>query len=206
MNFRLLLIGLALCGLPVMAQQPAMDSNLKALVDIVVSLRASDQGAYNRAQSKLSTYTFWTPMNETGRVQATECLPSDKVPGFKLNRMLARIETDRVLVTSHGDMLNGGALRIANYLFERSITAGRSVTYTLKGREGKQAFVIVAYNPKAAISVTVDGKSYKPENGVITFPAGSKDLRRDQSISFTVTSQSPDNQSFVILNHNTRNK
>ena len=103
---KLVLTCLMLCAMTAFAQKVEMDKELTSLVDAVKILRTPGEGSYNKAKQLLMADTKWTPMNETGDLQPTECRPSE-TPGFKLNRMMTSIGKERKHVVTKSDMLNG---------------------------------------------------------------------------------------------------
>lgn len=189
------------------------DTELNQLIQVVKLLRVQTEANFTRATQILTADQKWTPMNETGRVRDEECKASDKVEGFKLNRVLSKVEKGRKTVATHGDMLNGEDERYDYSLYERALKPGKSATYTLKGREGRQTFVIVPFSAAAkglSATATIAGKKYsaKPAaDGTITIVCDTKALKRSQNFQLTVTNGNKSAaQSFVIINHNTRNK
>lgn len=205
---RRLVILLAVTLLPLgAAAQDAMDRNLRSMVDAVSALRGADEKSYERVRASLSEMYFWTPMNETGPLREGECAPSDRVQGFRLNRLLNQIAGTRKYVSAHGYMLNGEDQRYCYSLYERSVKAGRTVTYTLREREGEQVLVIVTGNPAAgAVSATArvsGGKdvAFREEgNGVLT---ARLDCSASSVLTVSVTGGAA-NQAFVLLNYNSR--
>lgn len=190
------------------------DKELQSLIGVVKMLRTSDEATFNKASQILLTADIkWTSMNELGIKQKTECLPVDKVPGFKLNRILSKAEGNRKYVYTHGDMLNGEDERYNYSLYERSVKAGMEVTYSLKGREGAQVFVLIPFkgeNAQLSGYITLDGgqqivfETEKQDVGLLVAYCKSSILTRDKKFSITIKNGSQENQSFVIINHNTR--
>lgn len=193
--------------------QSINDKELQSLIGVVKMLRASDETTFNKATRILEADTRWTSMDELGIKQETECLPIDRVPGFKLNRILSKAEGNRKYVYTHGDMLNGEDERYNYSLYERSVKAGMGVTYSLKGREGAQVFVLIPFkgeNAQLSGYITLDGgqkivfETEKQDIGLLIAYCKSSILTRDKKFSITIKNGSKENQSFVIINHNTR--
>ena len=202
---------LSLSVLPVAAQE-LPDSEFHSLVSAVCGLRVGGEGAYDTVKEQLKSDMLWTPMNETGPFREDECHPSERVPGFRLNRLLSMIAGERKYVTSRGDMLNGEDKRYDYSLYERSVHSGATVTYILRGREGRQWFAIVPHDGAGSgleASVSVDGGPGVALNetgdGILSVYLDTPDLSADKALLLSVTG-GRENQSFVILNHNTRNK
>lgn len=182
------------------------DKELESLVKVSKMLRNQSKANYNKAKLLLKADEKWTPMNETGDLQATECKPSEMTSTFKLNRLLNRITKEKKRVSTNGTMLNGEDSRYHYSLYERSLKKGMSATYQLRNRSGKQTLVLVPFvKKKGSLSIFVDGE--KPNitedaDGTVicTFNAAGNE------ISITVTNKSGAALPFVILNHNSRKK
>lgn len=206
----LFLLLLTWISLPLAAQSLTMDGEMEYLVSIVRLLGQQKESSFQEACRQLSADMKWTPMNETGVFQEGECSPTDKVPGFKLNRALSRVAGDRKYVSVKGDMLNGEDERYDYSLYERSVRAGQTVRYTLKGREGNQLFVLVPYS-----GMGLSGSVTAAEGEPVPFIAGPDgtmvahlhcpSLKKDQPVTITVVG-GRQSQAFVLLNHNTRSR
>ncbi len=186
------------------------NKELDRLVGIATMLRSADAAVFNRAQKMLEDDALWTPMDELGRLQATECTPAEKVTRFKLNRLLSRADGQRKYVTSRGDFLNGEDERYDYSLYERSLRARQSATYSLKGRVGQQTFVLVPHSASAnglSLSVSAPGVTFnapkKLPNGCLLVSTAGK-LSKEQRITLCVKNASAAPQSFVLINHNSR--
>jgi hypothetical protein len=138
-----------------------------------------------------------------------ECHPSDHVPGFKLNRILNTIDGNRKYVSTHGDMLNGEDKRYNYSLYERSVKKGNTVSYKLKGRKGYQIFVVVPFTGKqSGLSAFITSEKNNRVNfscaadGTLTV---SYKLRSDQEFAIAINNKGKSNQSFVLINYNSRN-
>lgn len=195
------------------AQAQEMDEELETLVSWVKMLRDGSSVSYARVQKQLKSDPKWTPMNETGTLKEQECKPSEIRKRFKLNRILSQVDEGRKKVATHGDMLNGEDERYDYSLYERSVKAKATVAYTLKGREGKQTFIIVPYDAsKSGLTAKITlgngraGTFKKQTDGTLAYTGGDAALGRNDVITITVSNTSAANQAFVLLNHNTRNK
>ena len=200
-----LLIIILLCVTNQMMQaQEFKDKELASLVNVVKMLRAQNEATYNKALQILKSDQKWTSMNETGALQPNECQHSDKVSKFKLNGLLTKVERGRKYVTTHGDMLNGEDERYNYSLFERTVKAGKTVSFKLKGREGRQAFVIVPFaNDKSVLTCSSSiGKFVWSSEAFIA--EIDMLLVKEQIITLKIKNETKENQAFVILNHNTR--
>lgn len=211
-RFIALISTLCICTIAT-AQSTIDDKELSLLIDVVKMLRVSNESSFNKATELLKSDTRWTPMDETGAVrEGKECKASEKVPGFKLNRILSKINGGRKYVSTHGDMVNGEDTRYDYSLYERTMKSGAEVQYSLTGREGKQTFVIVPFNNDASFEVCIlfKGKkviSEKPSADGIIVIEWTKDVpSTTQSFNLIVKNKKRTPQSFVIINHNTRKK
>ncbi|MBO4446501.1 MAG: hypothetical protein J5764_00070 [Bacteroidales bacterium] len=192
--------------------QVQTDSELNFLVGAVCELRQADEVSFNHVRELLSPDTEWTPMNETRYVRGRECSPSDGVPGFGLNRLLSSIVTGRKPLHVHGDMLNGEDERYQYSLYEHSVHAGTEVSYTVYGREGRQCFVLVAFDAdggdlSASIAVNegVPVPFHDAGNGILIVNLEPSGIDLNIPLTINVRGGTRD-QYFVILNHNTRGR
>lgn len=186
------------------------DKELDRLIGVSTMLRTADATVYNRALQMLKADALWTPMDELGRIQSTECTPAESVSRFKLNRLLSRADGSRKLVASRGDFLNGEDERFDYSLYERSLKAGCSVTFKVKGRVGQQTFVLVPHAAQGhglKLSLSAPGLTFRHQttlpNGAQVFASQGK-ASRDRQITITVSNASRTPQSFVFINHNSR--
>lgn len=192
--------------------QSAAEDDLASLVGIVKMLRTQNEANYGRAAQMLGGNACWTPMTEINRLQEGECRPADNVPGFKLNRLLSKVDADRKYVSTHGDMLNGEDERYNYSLYERAVKSGAEVIYTLQGREGEQVFVIVPFvGEKSGLSASLEIEGYEPAafsetDGTLRAECRSVRLTRDQKVRIVVKNGSDSDRSFVLINHNTRKR
>ena len=190
-----------------LAAQGIDDRELLRLVEDVKAMRNADESLYEDIFHRLEADLSWTPMNETGPLQASECPPSERIGRFKLNRILSRADAGRKYVSAHGNMLNGEDSRFNYSLYERSVKGDSEVTYRFKGREGNQTFVLVPFDPQAALSTILEVEGMEPvpfsvTGDVLVARFSSAELSRDRTVAITVTNGSSDGLSFVLLNHN----
>jgi len=206
-------LSFAALALAFSAQAQTMDEELSSLVSVVKMLRDGSSASYSKVADYLKKDSKWTPMNETGTVKAQECRPSEISKRFKLNRILSQVDEGRKFVATHGDMLNGEDERYNYSLYERSVKATATVEYTLKGREGRQTFVIVPYlasgSGLSAEITLANGKTEKFQSGadgILIYESSTASLAREDVIRISVANASGANQAFVLLNHNTRSR
>ena len=185
------------------------DGELASLIEVVRMLRETNETNFTRAISILSADIKWTPMNETGAVRPQECRPADKVKGFRLNRILSKAESNRKYVSTHGDMVNGENASFDYSLYERTLKAHSKAEYRLRGRLGRQTFVVVPYHIDAvsSFSVSVSGKKTSTvvdsQKGTISISFNA-DKSKDDALVLVVGNNSSVPQPFVIINHNSR--
>jgi len=203
-----ILLLIALCPLQGYAQKQ-LDDNLNSLVRSVLELRKTDVKSQRRAQEQLTaSFAIWNPMVETGDLKDGECAYGE-VEGFQLNRLMHQIASSQKRVITHGDMRVGTDARFDYTLCERSVKAGCTVSFPLKGREGRQCFVIVPYSDKgsficAALSVDDDEPvAFEPsDNGILIGWIDNPQLTGEQTVTLFIYGKQ--NQAFAILNHNSR--
>ena len=200
-----------LMSLPSFAQRQ-IDSELESLIGIVCELRKGGEATFNRVRESLANDKQWTPMNETGSPQEGECDLYDNIQYFGLNRLLYQIAIERKPVHTHGDFLHGENANYCFSLYERSVRAGAKVSYDLKGREGRQCFVIVPYNKDGGgLTATAAVADMEPvdfqmeERGVLVVFLDGRAINRNTLINITVRGGAK-NQAFIILTHNSRNR
>ena len=120
---------------------------------------------------------------------------------FKMNQVVTHVYSrQNTGMVSKGDYFNSTEKDIYYSAIEKNVKAMSKVEYTLAGHVGIQEFVFVAFNPGTRFTVTVNGKSAKSEQGIasVVLPR----LRETDKILFSISNESGDNESFVILNHN----
>ena len=212
-KYKLFILFLLFWSQMAVAQQ-IVDDELQSLVAVVKMLRNSNENTFNHASKLLASDEKWTPMSELGVRQSTECLPVDRVAGFKLNRILSKVEGNRKFVYTHGDMLNGEDERYNYSLYERSVKAGQNVSYRLKGREGTQIFVLIPFHgEQSGLSGEIQLEQEDPvvfqlenetDRDVMSARIVSSELTREKEIVLTIRNGSSENQSFVLINYNSR--
>jgi len=195
---------------PLLAQS-SMDGELQSLVSTVLTLRHADGKAYDVARQHLMLDSKWTPMDETGPfLRGIECLPSEPVPRFRLNAILNEVARKRTPVSVRAEsMLNGEDPRYDYSLFERSVREGCSATYELRKRSGRQWFVVIPHSGPDSVtaSLSIDGgepRALVPQSDGFLVLFVEEPIRMDQILTLTVCGIRSD--SFVIINHNMRDK
>lgn len=209
----LILVLLAQCAC-LRAQTAEPDSTLNELVQAVVRLREPTDAATKQATEYFVDHAkVWTTMNEMFDTNA-ECDPrtGQTVPGFGLNKILNRIETERTVGAEkqvRGDFLNGEDPDYNYSLYEHKLLAGRTATYKARGRVGRQTFVIVPYHIddnglSATLIVNEQSYAFSPTGDRLTLHADTPTLSDNDEFTLMVENGSTEPQAFVLLNHNTR--
>lgn len=201
------LVMLAISIMGVRAQTIA-DGELSSLVSMVRMLRAKNLTTYNKAVNQLAKDRQWTQMDEIDSLQPA-LGHVGKESMFLINVIMDNVEGSRSPQSTQGNFLSGESDCYNYSLYERVLKADKSVTFHLKKRMGRQTFVIVPFKGKAAkmsASVSLGGKTEMGTDGTIVITCDGKSLTDGSVIDVTITNGSNANQSFVLLNHNTRKK
>ena len=184
----------------------AQNDELNKLTDIVKSLQTGGEKAYKDAIISLAADKLWTPMDELGNDRNVECRASERVPGFRLNSALTNAESKERYQTTTGNHLNGADIRYNYSLFEKTLKAEKSATFSLPQRWGEQVIIIIPFNPQSKIEATANGG----DKDFISTPSGNGSLKltgtvdKGKPLNLTITNKSGENISYVILNYNSR--
>ncbi len=185
----------------------AQDTELAALSETVKMLKSGGSSAFDKAVETLSKDVAWTPMNELRPSDpSVECRASDRVPGFKLNKLLAKAEQAQRFETSTGNMLNGENPQYSYSLYERAVKSGKSATYSLRSRLGEQTFIFIPFDKDAKLDIEISCGNVIFEK--TRYNDGSVRLSgtatAEEPVAVKITNQDRENRSFVLLNHNPR--
>ncbi len=191
------------------AQASTSDEEVVALVQRCIDMRM--QSNLTKVQRQLSNDYQWTMMDEIDIDREGECTTNDSVATFGMNALGFRISKYHGGVVNAGGRFNNGQDARYNYSFiEITVKKGRSVSYDITGREGYQLFAIVPYHKDAAFEASAkkDGANFgttesRPDDGVQFITLNDRVTRND-TFTLTIRNNSDQNQSFVIINHNTR--
>lgn len=181
---------------------------LQQLMNIVSSLRHSNERTWNKALESFQSDSLWTMMDEIER-DDNECWLVGKRQ-FKLNPILNRCSGyDQKVV--RGDFLNGNSPNYNYSLIERSVKKGCSVSYEMSYREGKQIFVVMPYEKnkgslqvKAFLNGRTTGMSFSDKDGNLILSI-NEDIKLSDTIRLVISNFSDSNMPFVIINYNSRN-
>lgn len=184
----------------------AEDAELNKLAGLVTSLRTGGEKAYKQAVAQLSSDAKWTPMDELIYNSEAECKASDRVKGFKLNSILSNAENAKRLQTTTASHLNGADSRFNYSLIEKTIKAGKSATYILPQRWGKQVILVIPFtfkSPGLKAKATSAGKDME----IHPFSSGVRiegNAKKGSPLKLTISNLGSDNISYVIINYNSR--
>lgn len=197
-----LMLFISICAFSVKGQ----NDELNRLTDIVKSLQTGGEKAYREAVALLAVDKLWTPMDELTIDRSVECRASDRVPGFRLNSVLTNAENKERYQTATGNHLNGADIRYNYSLFEKTLKARKTASFVLPQRWGEQVIIIIPFNSKTKITAKATGG----DKDFTVTPSGNGSLKltgsavKGQPLKLSVTNNSEENISYVILNYNSR--
>ena len=195
--------------------QQSNNLKLDTLVHVVASLRVTDaskrRDIYEEVKKKLAANLQWTRMDELIDENGGECRPTDRsLQWFRLNTILNNVEMNRTGDDRiKGDFLNGEDPRYRYSLLEKSVKAGATVKYFVKGRVGIQHFVVMPFAPENQSlefrlskkdGNQVIGQKKADGNIYLTY---SGNLHPEEVLTLEITNSGRVNVAIVILNDNT---
>lgn len=200
----IIVMNLVLAG-SVIAQKET-DWELQRLINVVSTLRQSDQKTWDRAKRTFSQDSLWTPLDE---IQSDNEYKPVGNKQFKLNAILNDLSGyNRKMV--RGDFLNGNDPNYDYSLTERGIKKDSTVSYEMSYREGRQVFIVMPYKKtdskievKAFHNDKPVGETYTDDEGNIHLSINDKIKLRDK-LKLVITNHADEDMPVVIINHNTR--
>lgn len=186
------------------------------LLSAVLMLRNASGKQWNEAQELFAKYANLVTLMDELKDRENDCLLVKKnVNHFGVNRIINAVKRGRRVQNSGKELLDGADARFKYSIYEKGVKKGCTAAYEMTKRSGKQVFVIVPYNAmqKYETVLYVDGGAvYEPamrdKNGVTyyyidveTGPCDSDVLKLE-----IANKDNDSNASFVIINHNYRNK
>lgn len=203
------------------AQLPELqDKNVDAICGYIRTLRDQPE-KFQEVRSAMQENKTWTMMSEIADSCSAEtrrnlCGLRDRVDRTEINDIAYQVEQARgTLPVSTETFCNGNDPRY-NYSFhEFKILAGREIVSTISGgstsdnsgRKGRQLFLIVPFNPgtiQAELSYNgADVVCETTKEGYLRFVI-SENVSPDDRIRISISNISGNNQSAVIINHNSR--
>lgn len=196
--------------------QEKPDDELVFLMETVSMLRTAEPGEkmdiYDKVSDKLKKDDKWTRMDELVDEGTGECRLTDRtVNWFRLNNILNTIEITRVGNDDiKGDFLNGENPNFRYSLLEKSVKNGSSVKYRIRGRSGKQVFVLMPFNPSDSGNISMS--LYKGDSQISAGEMDSKgnlfmeytgSLTPDEELVLVISNHGVKNIAMVLFNHNT---
>ena len=184
------------------------DTHLKRMTEELIQLRnikSSNDAPYNKVilNWSASDNPKITLMDEIKRDENNE-FRGKGANKFKINQIITHIyNRQNQNMVSKGDYFNSTEKDIFYSAIEKTVKKNSTVTYTLTGHIGDQEFVFVSFNQNTAFSAKVNGISAKPlkgKKGVLFVTL--QDVKKNSKIDFSITNNTGNNESFVILNHN----
>ena len=190
---------------PTLAQKET-DWELQHLMDVVSTLRQSNEKTWNQALQSFKSDTFWTALDEIKSSNEYRPIGNDQ---FKLNTILNdRVDSNKPMV--RGDFLNGNDPNYDYSLTERGIKKGKTVSYEMSYREGKQTFIVMPYKKtdgkievRAFHNDKPVGETYTDDDGNIHLSINDN-IRLSDKLRLVITNHTDENMPVVIINHNTR--
>lgn len=202
-----------------LAQSPlsAKDETVtQKLIDAVLMLRNPDRKNWDAAQDELKKrITQLTLMNELQDKNNDCVLINTQNKSFGVNRIVNELKKGKRVQYSGKGLLDGADLRFNYSIYEKGVKAGHTATYTMTGRWGQQVFVIVPYTasqPYSTELIKADGTAIsvtsKDAKGITYYCIDATNGPREgEKLNLRISNKdTKNNASFVVINHNYRNK
>lgn len=212
----LVLLLVAVCSFAQVSLNATDEQVTKKLLNAVLLLRKGDARNWNMAHDELEKRVSQFTLMDELEDEIHDCpLVSGQMKTFGVNRMVTELKRGSRVQNTGRELLDGADTRFNYSLFEKGIKKGATATYTMSGRYGRQVFLIVPYYTKQPYSVelairnrTVIPITGKDENGITYYivDTGSGPVGGDTIILKITNDDKNNNASFVIINHNYRNK
>lgn len=195
---------------------PKQEELTRKLLDATLLLRQADQQNWTRARSEFEKRLAQFTLMDELRDRANDYpLAGNGIRTFGVNRIITALKdrSNRTVQNSGQRLLDGSDSRFSYSIYEKGVRAGRTATYTMRERYGKQVFLIVPHKADQAYSVTlvrangtVIPPTGKDRDGVTYFIIDAAHApKRGETLTMKLTNRSSkENASFVIINHNYR--
>lgn len=195
--------------------EEAGEKELLRMRGSVLLLRDNTKENWDRAQDEISDQLNTFTLMDKLRDSVNDCKPiSDRVKRLRINVIIGELKEGRRVQNSSKELLGGEDSRFSYSIFEKCIKKKATATYTIAGHSGKQVFVVIPYragNPYSCTLSVGNGEQLEPDNvdkeGISYFfidtaagPAPGED------ITLKIYNGKNDNASFVIMNHNYKDK
>lgn len=185
--------------------QKETDWELQHLMNTVSALRQSNETTWNQALQSFKRDSLWTMMDEIKSNNEYKPIGNNQ---FKLNAILNECSGYNKQMV-RGDFLNGNDPNYDYSLTERGIKKGRTVSYEMSYREGKQTFIVMPYKKtegkievKAFHNDKPIGETYTDTDGNIHLSINAN-VKLSDKLRLVITNHSDEDLPVVIINHNT---
>ena len=181
----------------------AIPNEMAGLVLRCIDLRSPQNvGMVSKAMDRDMS---WTMMDELPLDKEGECTTKDQVDCFGLNDMGFSILKRHSGVTNAGGRFRDGRDPRYKYSFiEITVKKGKTVNYSISGREGKQMFAIVPFEQDAKYEASIPQSESFSFNGVFYIQL-KQGIKKNDTFKLTLTNKSEKNMAFVLINYNSRN-
>lgn len=193
-------LGLLAC----MSSHAQEDAQLKKLTERVVQLQKAkaSNSALNKAVIDLSASGCpkITLMDEIKKNDNE--YRGDGANKFKMNQVVTYVYSrQNTGMVSKGDYFHSTEKDVYYSSIEKTVKKGCTVTYTLTGHVGGQEFVFVSFSPNSDYTAKVNGQTATVKGGGVQHIKIGK-VKKEDTITFSITNNSSGNESFVVLNYN----
>lgn len=189
---------------------------LTTMRDAVLLLRNNDEASWERAQDEFQKHLNSVTLMDELQDRTNDCLPiAGKVKKRGVNRLITELKNGRRVQNSERELLDGSDSRFNYSIFEKCIKQGATSTYTMKGRSGKQVYLVIPYKTdnRYSCKLIMEGErvfepSLADENGISYFFIESDNgPQENETVTLKISNgEKNGNASFVIINHNYRDK
>lgn len=213
-----LLLALFTC-LPIKAQaglEVNGETETAKLLNAVLLLREAGNEQWNEAQEQFAKYVNLVTLMDELKDRENDCLlVKSSIRHFGVNRIINAVKRGRRVQNSGKELLDGADARFKYSIYEKGVKKGCTATYKMTKRNGKQVFVIVPYVATQMYDTQLyveGGAVYEPtirdNDGVTYYYIDTEQGPCDSDIlKLKITNADNDaNASFVVINHNYRNK
>jgi hypothetical protein len=195
--------------------EEAGEHELLQMRNAVLLLRNDNEKSWNKAQDELDKLKeIFTLMDEL-RDSKNDCKPiSSEVKRFGVNIIVSELKNGRRIQLSNRELLDGSDERFDFSMFEKCIKKNSTATYKMTGRYGKQVFLVIPYRSGNKYSCSLqfgERAPLKPDiidkNGISYFFIDANEgPSPEETTTLKITNKKNGNASFVIMNHNYREK
>lgn len=181
----------------------AIPNEMANLVMRCIDLRSSQNvGKVSKAMDRDMN---WTMMDELPLDKNGECTIKDVVDVFGLNDMGFSILKRHGGVTNAGGRFRDGRDPRYKYSFiEITVKQGKTVNYSISGREGEQIFAIVPYEKDVKFKASIPHGELFEDNG-ICYIRLKQGIKKNDVFKLTIKNESGKNMAFALVNYNSRN-